>query len=327
MNNKIAAIWMIRIVISLLFLVSAYAKIYHEPSAYFSITTFEAKQLVPLGIDATVAAFLSRILIALEFSLGILILLPFHLKKIVVPLTIAILLLFCLHLGVQIYLTGNSGNCGCFGTLLPMTPLEAIVKNIFAVGLLIILNRNLLDEKYSAQKIFSGFAIYFFSIVLIFLYIPIKVSDTLSFQLEETNNENTSSASGPHQVVSEFGRLLPVADEGRLILCFFAPGCDHCKATIRSLDSLSKITENFPKVEIVFMEEEVEKIPEFFEYAGNKYNHLVLDIATFYDVLTWERDTPGVFYMWNGNIIKEFNGINEKSFNPSELVDVLNEKS
>ena len=144
MNNKIAAIWMIRIVISLLFLVSAYAKIYHEPSAYFSITTFEAKQLVPLGIDATVAAFLSRILIALEFSLGILILLPFHLKKIVVPLTIAILLLFCLHLGVQIYLTGNSGNCGCFGTLLPMTPLEAIVKNIFAVGLLIILNRNLL---------------------------------------------------------------------------------------------------------------------------------------------------------------------------------------
>ena len=28
--------------------------------------------------------------------------------------------------------------------------------------------------------------------------------------------------------------------------------------------------------------------------------------------LTWERDTPGVFYMWNGNIIKEFNGINEK---------------
>ena len=118
-----------------------------------------------------------------------------------------------------------------------------------------------------------------------------------------------------------------MADEGRLILCFFAPGCDHCKATIRSLDSLSKITENFPKVEIVFMEEEVEKIPEFFEYAGNKYNHLVLDIATFYDVLTWERDTPGVFYMWNGNIIKEFNGINEKSFNPSELVDVLNEKS
>jgi thiol-disulfide isomerase/thioredoxin len=116
-----------------------------------------------------------------------------------------------------------------------------------------------------------------------------------------------------------------MADNGRLLLCFFAPGCDHCRATIRSIDSLSKIISEFPKVEIVFMEEEVEKIPEFFDYAGSDYNYIVLDISTFYDVLTWERDTPGVFYMWNGNILKEFNGINEKAFDVVELVNVLKE--
>ena len=33
MNKKIFAIWLIRIVIAILFLVSTYAKIYHEPSA------------------------------------------------------------------------------------------------------------------------------------------------------------------------------------------------------------------------------------------------------------------------------------------------------
>ena len=71
------------------------------------------------------------------------------------------------------------------------------------------------------------------------------------------------------------------------------------------IDSLSKKVKNFPKVEIVFMDEEVDKIPEFFDYAGSKYNYIVLDISTFYDVLTWERDTPGIFYMWNGNILKE----------------------
>ena len=88
-----------------LFLVSAYAKIYHEPSAYFSITTFEAKQLVPLGFESGFAAYISRILIALEFSLGFLILLPFQLKRIVVPLTISVLTAFCFHLLIQIYLT------------------------------------------------------------------------------------------------------------------------------------------------------------------------------------------------------------------------------
>jgi|TARA_B100001094_G_scaffold333394_1_gene411410 thiol-disulfide isomerase/thioredoxin/uncharacterized membrane protein YphA (DoxX/SURF4 family) len=325
MSKKLTAIWLIRIVIAILFLVSAYAKIYHEPSAYFSITTFEAKQLVPLGFESGFAAYISRILIALEFSLGVLILLPFQLKRIVVPLTISVLAAFCFHLLIQIYLTGNSGNCGCFGALLPMTPLEAIIKNIFAIGLLIILNKLLEKKDFNNKEITYGLLVYLFSTVLIFIYLPIKSSENTSLDLKEFNLKESKVISGPDQVESEFGNLLPMADDGRLLLCFFAPGCDHCRTTIRSIDSLSRISSDFPKVEIVFMEEEVEKIPDFFNYAGNKFSYIVLDISTFYDVLTWERDTPGVFYMWNGNIIKEFNGINEKAFNAEELIKVIQE--
>ncbi len=325
MSKKLTAIWLIRIVIAILFLVSAYAKIYHEPSAYFSITTFEAKQLVPLGFESGFAAYISRILIALEFSLGVLILLSFQLKRIVVPLTISVLAAFCFHLLIQIYLTGNSGNCGCFGALLPMTPLEAIIKNIFAIGLLIILNKLLEKKDFNNKEITYGLLVYLFSTVLIFIYLPIKSSENTSLDLKEFNLKESKVISGPDQVESEFGNLLPMADDGRLLLCFFAPGCDHCRTTIRSIDSLSRINSDFPKVEIVFMEEEVEKIPDFFNYAGNKFSYIVLDISTFYDVLTWERDTPGVFYMWNGNIIKEFNGINEKAFNAEELIKVIQE--
>ena len=93
---------------------------------------------------------------------------------------------------------------------------------------------------------------------------------------------------------------------------------------MRSLDSLNSIYVNdFPRIEIVFMEEETEKIPEFFEYAGNTYAYQILDIPTFYEVLTWERDTPGVFYMWNGNIITSYNGINEYAFKVDSLVKAL----
>ena len=55
-------------------------------------------------IESGFAAYISRILIALEFSLGILILLPFQLKRIVVPLTTFVLFAFCIHLTIQIYL-------------------------------------------------------------------------------------------------------------------------------------------------------------------------------------------------------------------------------
>ena len=319
MNNKSIGIWLIRIVVSLLFLVSAYAKVYHEPSAYFSITTFEAKQLVPLGFSSEISSYLSRILIALEFSIGILILLPFYLKRIVVPLTVFVLAAFSIHLALQIYLTGNSGNCGCFGTLLPMTPLEAILKNIFAIGLLVILNRLIPNDRSKKIEIFYGFLVYLLFVIGIMVLIPIKSSDNVSIEFNQTQDLQDSINEGPLQMKSEFSKTLPFADNGRVILCFFAPGCDHCRAAVRSIDSLSKLVENFPKVEIIFMEEEVEKIPEFFEYAGSEYHYIVLDISTFYDVLTWERDTPGIFYMWNGNILKEFNGTNEKSYNSEEL--------
>lgn len=325
MNNKLIGIWVIRIIISLLFLVSAYAKVYHEPSAYFSITTFEAKQLVPLGFSSEISSYLSRILIALEFAIGVLILLPFYLKRIVIPLTIFVLAAFCVHLALQIYLTGNSGNCGCFGTLLPMTPLEAILKNIFAIGLLVILNKLLSKDKSKSIEIFYGFVIYLFFVIGTMALVPIKNSSNVTIDSNYQIQEDLV-LEGPKQMKSEFGQTLPFADKGRLILCFFAPGCDHCRAAVRSIDSLSKIVEDFPKVEIVFMDEEVDKIPEFFEYAGSEYHYIVLDISTFYDVLTWERDTPGIFYMWNGNILKEFNGTNESAYDPESLLKSLNFK-
>ena len=301
-NNIIS--WTIRILISVLFLVSAYAKVYHEPSAYFSITTFEQKQLVPLGFDSSLAAFFSRTLIALEFTLGILILLPFQLKRVVIPITIGILAFFSIHLGIQIYLTGNAGNCGCFGALIEMTPLEAIIKNVLAIGLLVILYFLQKSNQFVKNDLWFFSPVFYLFLALLFIYIPIKKS--------------------PEKKISEFSDVVPLVDDGKVLLCFFAAGCDHCRSTMRSLDSLNSIYINdFPRIEIVFMEEETEKIPEFFEYAGNTYAYQILDIPTFYEVLTWERDTPGVFYMWNGNIITSYNGINEYAFKVDSLVKAL----
>ena len=48
MNSKNIS-WILRIIISALFLLSAVAKLY--PSPYFAISTFEVKQLYPLGFS------------------------------------------------------------------------------------------------------------------------------------------------------------------------------------------------------------------------------------------------------------------------------------
>ena len=74
------ALNLIQILIAFLFIISAIAKLY--PSPYFAISTFEVKQLYPLGFSETVAPWFSRILIGIELALGVLILQNNYLKKV-----------------------------------------------------------------------------------------------------------------------------------------------------------------------------------------------------------------------------------------------------
>jgi hypothetical protein len=67
------------------------------------------------------------------------------------------------------------------------------------------------------------------------------------------------------------------------------------------------------------MDEEAEKIPEFFTIAGKKFPNRVLDAAAFWTLFGDTGETPGVFYLWNGNIQSFFYGTNEHAFAPKKL--------
>ncbi len=67
------------------------------------------------------------------------------------------------------------------------------------------------------------------------------------------------------------------------------------------------------------MDEETEKIPEFFKLAGKSFNHQILGIAKFYNTLGSSKDTPGVALLWNGNIIKFFDGTNTNQYDAAKL--------
>ena len=134
-TSKTNITWAIRSIVSFLFLLSAVAKLY--PSPYFAISTFEVKQLYPLGFSGEIAPYFSRILIGIELALGLLLLQKNYIRSIIIPATILLLAVFTTHLTIEtIQNGGNSGNCGCFGSLLPMTPIEAIAKNVIAMLLL-----------------------------------------------------------------------------------------------------------------------------------------------------------------------------------------------
>jgi len=79
---------------------------------------------------------LSRVLIAVELTLGVAILVDKWVKKLTLPALFGTLLLFTIHLfyeGITSDKGFVEGNCGCFGDVLPMNNLESIIKNIVAM--------------------------------------------------------------------------------------------------------------------------------------------------------------------------------------------------
>ena len=304
----------IRVLVSALFLLSVFAKLY--PTPIYGITKiFEEGQLIPMGFSETIATYISRFIIGLELFLAITILQRNYLKRLVIPISVSMLILFSLHLLYSIYL-GDSENCGCFGDLIPMTPVEALIKNIITLAFLGYLYRNTIESK---QNSYSELSIQFLLILLlIFAFIP------ASKQIKTGQNSFVSYVQD-----EEFVNL-----EREKILCFFDAGCEHCQHAARSLDSISNFINNFPPIHIIFSDSEESKIPDFFEFVGNEYPYQIMPFANYdtdkidsYMEITFpDYDNPVVILYDGVRQLRLYEGGGERKFLPEDLQRILESK-
>ena len=296
----------IRVLVSALFLLSAFAKLY--PTPMYGITkVFEEGQLIPMGFSEGLAPYFSRFIIAIEFFIAFAILQRNYLKKLVIPTSILMLIVFSLHLAYSIFL-GDSENCGCFGELIPMSPLQALIKNIITLGVLGFLYKNTPDDKENSC---SKLSIQFLSVLLLmFAFLPVQ-----------TVGKNKRVSGFSEYVVSDID-----INDGKKILCFFDAGCEHCMDAARSLNQLSDSIAYFPQMHIIFSDSEADRIPEFFEYAGREYSHQVLPfyneddkINSYLEILGYEYENPAVIYLDNGNQIRFYDGTGVNAFKAEEF--------
>ncbi len=352
----------VRLLISALFLLSAVAK-------SFPIWAFE-KQLVDLGIvNWCQAPYLARLIIAFETAIAIAILQKNYLKSIVIPATLVLLVAFCFHLGLQMYQHGAmNGNCGCFGQLIPMTPLEAFFKNIITILMLVYLYKNVSDKPKGENKFVYLLFIYTASALLMFFlfpfcpckaepavvntpavmpYTPPVLKDTVIAPVgsnTQSMENDTSHAAiknpgpskdtvppiiAPVKMQSKFSAYTVFSgakvdlNEGKKIVCLFVPGCDHCRNAAKEIVALKK-SGKLPPVYVLFMNEEVYKIPEFFTEVKSSFPYFVIDdIPTFFKLLGNNATTPGVYYLWNGNIVKGYEGLEAHQFNAKEMMQAI----
>lgn len=348
--------WTFRILVSFLFLFSAFSKIYS------GLAGFETQFLLPMSmIDDCNMFYISRLLIALEIAIGIAMLQNNYIKTIVIPGTILLLLIFITHLTSQILSGEEIKNCGCNGDLIKMTPLEAIIKNIITIGMLIYLYFKLSNKEKGKNSLQTILLLYTLSTLGMFLFFPftpcsqkvdlntaLNVSKDNRYQedlptridtvyiiqhgdkpLTQKKIDTTPKAPEPTFAISkyapyiDFNGIKTNLDKGKKIVCLFVPGCDHCRDAAKELGALFK-KPNFPPIYVLFMNEETFKIPEFFaETKTNFPYHVIEDFKEFWYLLGDKATTPGVSYLWNGNIIKSFQGVDADKFNPTILEKII----
>ena len=311
-----AFVWFLRVLISALFFVSAVAKMYPSPEIGL-IKYFEIKQLVQgLGFNEILAQYFSRSIIAFEFFIAISVLLNNYLKRIIYPISILLLVAFTTHLTYLVF-QGNDGNCGCFGELIPMTPLEAIIKNIITILILYFLYQK--TPKNLSSNFRSLIILMLSCLLFMFIYVPLRSNQKIQ--------ENTKMSL--NQVTSPYSKYISQTDidSGEKILCFFAPGCDHCQLAATQIKELQNNIEDFPEVYVVFLEEEPEKIPNFLNKAGADFKYEIMDILNFMEVFGFDYDTPGIVYLNNGNVLEFFHGTKKSGsniyFKPQDLEKLL----
>ena len=265
-----------------------------------------------MGFSEGFAAFLSRLIIAFEFFIAFAILQNHYIKKLIIPSTILLLIIFNVDLALDIFV-GNDENCGCFGQLIPMTPTEAFIKNIFTILLLIFIYRNVNDKKESSFLLLLN--VYLIISVLMFSLLPIA-----------TNSSSKHISSYSSYVDEAFN-----INEGKKILCFFDAGCEHCMDAAKSLTEIASNSTEFPDVHIIFSDTEEGKIPDFLKYSGKEYSYQIMefynpddDINSYLEVLGFEYENPVIIYYNNGNQMRFYDGTGSNEYNAKDFESLFN---
>ena len=207
-SNKLVQLG--RIILSFLFVFGAVSKLVSMP--FFDGMVAElllGKDYFNNPSGMIWVQWLTRILVTAELVLGLALLQNKWFKKLVLPATMAMLILFTIHLFYEGFSQVNGfteGNCGCFGDVLPMTNLESIIKNVIGMlaGIFVWI-------KYRAEDTFGAWVgpIFLGSVTLFTLSFGVKsyemdtplVSEILNIAPEESIPEVVKDSSNSNDQI------------------------------------------------------------------------------------------------------------------------------
>lgn len=275
--------WIARVFVAVVFMISAVTK-------YISIEAFDQFIYEHQLFSWITTTILTRLLIACEFGLGLLLL--FGVKpKLIKSLIIAFLVFFTVYIIVKPhFFTVDEENCHCFGEVLIMSDTQTLVKNIVLLifSYFLFWNKGIVEKEDNEEVLlkenpskFNKISVWirdnttYLTIVsfvaVLLLSFGINMPDSLTYKLygkaAKINEEKFE-----YLISNEALEDLHIK-EGKKIVCMYSPVCKYCKKTAKRLDVMRQKynikDENFAlifwggdkAIERFFVKNEIKKLP------------------------------------------------------------------
>ena len=265
----------LQLLLAITFLFSAYTKAVGP--GFFEITLMD-QGIAP---NRSIAAYLARFFIGLEFALGFLMLLPFYIKQLM-QFTFFLLGGFTLHL-IYLWSIGDTDNCGCFGEMISMTPEQSIIKNIIMLAIALAVFKTA-----ETKKIKKIIPVVFSAVTIISMWIILPIPNHNEFPFDSFTHFETR------------GRV--DLSSGEKLVAIFNLDCEHCQETANELGKLKRSVENFPELYVLYFQEGSTSIEDFESITQSSFPYDLIEVNTFFDLIG--DSPPRVYNLKDGKVLE-----------------------
>ncbi|MGI6320381.1 MAG: MauE/DoxX family redox-associated membrane protein [Bacteroidales bacterium] len=228
MNIKTIIFRILSILLGLVFIFSAYVKL-------FPIEILEIAIVETGLVGWSLAPIFARLLLASEFALGVFLIMNIK-PKLVNIFVMLSLLVFSIYLSIILIFQGNSVNCNCFGLFMIMNPFESILKNILMIALSVLLYFKNTAVDYKKDWLVIGVGAVLVSSIPFIINPPVFDKSKFGYEIEEPYLMDLSVVYDDADVEQ------PKIDlrEGKHLIAFYSSNCQHCVVAAYSLQLISK---------------------------------------------------------------------------------------
>jgi uncharacterized membrane protein YphA (DoxX/SURF4 family) len=254
----------LRIFLGLTFIASAVLKL-------FPVEAFDARILETAPfLGWTFSMITARLIIACELALGTFIIAGLWLRRVVYPLTLAMLGVFTAIIIYSLIRFGNEPNCGCFGELLPFSNVESLLKNAVFICLTIFLSYH--SKPQSLKYWWIGVVVLGVSIFTVF------ITHKIPLYLDEIELKEPFYS---EYVDCENYYIENVDLNQKHLALFLSCTCTRCKDMVRKMETLNRI---YPLQNVYYYicEDPLVSVAELFEHKEISFPYKIIPRDTFY---------------------------------------------